>query len=75
MYQTNRRVPVCILGVAMSVLLLMSPRAFAQAPDSGPLILETKIPLGRVEGRIDHLAIDLEHHRLFVAELGPHRRS
>src|SRR4029453_18442655 len=31
---------------------------------------ETKIPLGAVRGRIDHLAIDLARHRLFVAELG-----
>jgi DNA-binding beta-propeller fold protein YncE len=35
-----------------------------------PLVLETKIPLGDVKGRIDHLAIDVGHRRLFVAELG-----
>ena len=35
-----------------------------------PLALEAKIPLGKVEGRIDHMAIDLAHRRLFVAELG-----
>jgi len=34
------------------------------------LILETKIPLGDVKGRIDHLTIDVAHRRLFVAELG-----
>jgi hypothetical protein len=34
------------------------------------LALETKIPLGRVNGRIDHLAIDPGRGRLFVAELG-----
>jgi YVTN family beta-propeller protein len=32
--------------------------------------LESKIPLGDVSGRIDHLAIDLPRRRLFVAELG-----
>jgi YVTN family beta-propeller protein len=32
--------------------------------------LESKIPLGDVSGRIDHLAIDLSRRRLFVAELG-----
>lgn len=69
MNRANRRVPVFyILGLAM--LVTMPLRALAQVPDSGPLVLEAKIPLGRVEGRIDHLAIDLEHHRLFVAELG-----
>ncbi|MGY8631905.1 hypothetical protein RAD15_05335 [Bradyrhizobium sp. 14AA] len=34
------------------------------------LELETKIPLGDVRGRIDHLAVDLKRQRLFVAELG-----
>jgi YVTN family beta-propeller protein len=35
-----------------------------------PLVLETKIPLGNVSGRIDHFAVDLGRQRLFVAELG-----
>ena len=35
-----------------------------------PLQLESKIPLGQVAGRIDHMAIDLTRQRLFVAELG-----
>jgi DNA-binding beta-propeller fold protein YncE len=35
-----------------------------------PLQLETKIPLGDVRGRIDHMAVDLARHRLFVAALG-----
>src|SRR5436853_1529788 len=34
-----------------------------------PLLLEKKIPLGEVRGRIDHLAVDLKRNRLFVAEL------
>jgi hypothetical protein len=38
--------------------------------DEAPLVLEAKIPLGAVSGRIDHFAIDLAHRRLFVAELG-----
>src|SRR5262249_12423078 len=33
------------------------------------LLLERKIPLGEVRGRIDHLAVDLRRNRLFVAEL------
>ncbi len=44
--------------------------ANSQPAELAALVLETKIPLGTVAGRIDHLAIDLEHHRLFVAELG-----
>jgi DNA-binding beta-propeller fold protein YncE len=35
-----------------------------------PLVLEAKIPLGQVRGRIDHLAVDVGRQRLFVAELG-----
>lgn len=37
---------------------------------SPPLVLEAKIPLGEVSGRIDHLGIDLKRQRLLVAELG-----
>jgi hypothetical protein len=37
---------------------------------SPPLILEAKIPLGQVSGRIDHLGIDVKRQRLLVAELG-----
>jgi YVTN family beta-propeller protein len=44
--------------------------ASAQSRDAVPLQLETKIPLGDVLGRIDHMAIDLKRQRLFVAELG-----
>jgi YVTN family beta-propeller protein len=32
--------------------------------------IEAKIPLGKVMGRIDHMAVDLGRQRLFVAELG-----
>src|SRR4051812_39857455 len=43
----------------------------AEAQSAGaPLVLETKIALGEVRGRIDHLAIDMKRQRLFVAELG-----
>src|SRR5271163_3720028 len=42
----------------------------AQTLSAPPLVLETKIPLGDVSGRIDHLGVDLKRQRLFVAELG-----
>ena len=42
----------------------------AETPSSPPLVLEMKIPLGEVSGRIDHLGIDVPRRRLFVAELG-----
>jgi DNA-binding beta-propeller fold protein YncE len=41
-----------------------------QARDAMPLRLVQTIPLANVEGRIDHLAIDLKRQRLFVAALG-----
>ena len=43
--------------------------AVARAADQEP-ILESKIVLGKVVGRIDHLGIDLPRKRLLVAELG-----
>src|SRR5829696_4384875 len=37
---------------------------------NGILYLVQTIPLGSVEGRIDHLSIDIKGQRLFVAALG-----
>jgi hypothetical protein len=55
----------------MGASLWLAPiLALAQPSDTAPLQLEAKIPLGSVRGRIDHLAIDLDRRRLFVAELG-----
>jgi YVTN family beta-propeller protein len=42
----------------------------AQPAEAQPLTLGTKIALGDVRGRIDHMAIDPVRNRLFVAELG-----
>src|SRR5262249_22993456 len=49
---------------------LIWPAATAAQTANPPLILEAKIPLGQVSGRIDHLGIDLKRQRLLVAELG-----
>ena len=43
---------------------------FARAAGEAPLELVATIPMPAVKGRIDHLAIDLKRHRLFVAALG-----
>jgi DNA-binding beta-propeller fold protein YncE len=56
-----------------SILLVASliwPTATRAQTASPPLILEAKIPLGQVSGRIDHLGIDVKRQRLLVAELG-----
>ncbi|MFL6713745.1 MAG: YncE family protein [Sulfurifustis sp.] len=47
---------------------LLFPIAAGSEPPG--LQLEDKIVLGRIAGRIDHLAVDLDRRRLFVAELG-----
>ena len=44
--------------------------AQSSSPKDAPLVLERTIPLPGVSGRIDHLALDREDGRLFVAELG-----
>ena len=59
---------VCL--VALATVSPAPDRAFSQTPGPWSLQLETKIPLGDVKGRIDHMAIDLPRRRLFVAELG-----
>jgi YVTN family beta-propeller protein len=61
-----------IIAVVAGVVALATTagQAPAQSADTGPLQLESKIPLGEVRGRIDHMAVDLKRQRLFVAELG-----
>ncbi|HEX4739105.1 MAG TPA: hypothetical protein VH331_16255 [Allosphingosinicella sp.] len=58
--------PLLIAGLALA-----SACSRAAAPDpNAPLVLERTIDLPGVRGRIDHLAYDSAHRRLFVAELG-----
>src|SRR5215472_7923998 len=69
MSMSYRRSIICICAVFTALLSAGRVPALAQPADA-PLQLEGKIPLGAVRGRIDHLALDAERHRLFVAELG-----
>src|SRR4051812_43624998 len=52
-----------------SVLLMMFLSSLL-SQSSPPLKLIQTIPLSGVEGRIDHLTVDLKGQRLFVAALG-----
>jgi len=52
------------------VIGLMAVGVKAQAQDATPLRLVQTILLPNVEGRIDHMAIDLTGQRLFIAALG-----
>lgn len=56
------------LLVAGVTVLLLAIASLAQPPE--PLVLVQTIALPDVRGRIDHLDIDLEGGRLFVAALG-----
>jgi DNA-binding beta-propeller fold protein YncE len=56
-----------LILVAAIGLVLGTADAATAAP---PLILEQTIPLDKVSGRIDHMAVDIAGKRLFVAELG-----
>lgn len=44
--------------------------AIAAAPEAAPLRLIQTIPIPNVQGRIDHLDVDLAGHRLFMSALG-----
>jgi DNA-binding beta-propeller fold protein YncE len=59
-----------LLAVTFTLAGLFAWGLPAAAGPAQSLVLEQKIPLGEVRGRIDHLAIDLARQRLFVAELG-----
>jgi len=63
------RTVVAIVSLSLTTLAFAGTGAGQPAAEKS-LQLETKIPLGSVAGRIDHMAIDLERRRLFVAELG-----
>jgi DNA-binding beta-propeller fold protein YncE len=54
--------------LAALVGLLLPAAGWAEGP--APLVLEAKIPLGPVTGRIDHFAFDPDRQLLFVSELG-----
>jgi YVTN family beta-propeller protein len=58
--------------IALGAVLLaaISTTSLGQSGGGGPLKLESTIPMPDVEGRIDHLSIDLKGKRLFVAALG-----
>jgi DNA-binding beta-propeller fold protein YncE len=59
-----------LLAVTFILGGLLGLAETAAAAPAQPLVVEQRIPLGEVRGRIDHLAIDLARKRLFIAELG-----
>ncbi|MDB6104777.1 MAG: hypothetical protein JWO52_4776 [Gammaproteobacteria bacterium] len=59
-----------IVAAVVMLVVAMAPCEHLHAANAHSLSLETKIPLGQIKGRIDHLAIDAARQRLYVAELG-----
>lgn len=72
MRATDSRGPVgAMTAVIVGLALTITPMSAARPSDPGPpLVLEGKIPLSDVSGRIDHMAVDLARRRLIIAELG-----
>ena len=65
-----RRAERAFAWAILLTAIMMLPAAGQAQTAGAPLILEAKIPLGEVSGRIDHLAVDVKRRRLFVTELG-----
>src|SRR5437588_2850738 len=64
----QRLVKLALLWLGLEVGLVAG--STGETADHQALQLQGKIALGKVSGRIDHLAIDVDRQRLFVAELG-----
>lgn len=64
------RVVGLIALACAAALVSLSACGSSAAAGPPPLVLERTIPLPGVSGRIDHMAIDQDGRRLFVAELG-----
>jgi DNA-binding beta-propeller fold protein YncE len=58
-----------VLALFLAIFVAKAVVAGERA-ESPALRLEAKIPLANIRGRIDHMAVDLARHRLFVAALG-----
>jgi hypothetical protein len=57
-------------GALLIWLVSVSKVSLGQTGASEPLKLEATIPMADVQGRIDHMSIDVSGQRLFVAALG-----
>src|SRR5712671_1986648 len=60
----------CVPRLLLAPLLALSGLAAGQ--ESSALLLKIHIPLPNVNGRIDHLSVDVKGQRLFVAAVDNH---
>ena len=58
------------VAITASIMLALIVGTTVAAHAQQALQLEATVPLGNVQGRIDHMAIDVPRARLLVAELG-----
>lgn len=56
-------------GVA-AIMLMLAGCSGRSTADPAPLAIEATIALPNTKGRIDHLALDSQRNRLFIAEIG-----
>jgi DNA-binding beta-propeller fold protein YncE len=63
-------IPVKLLSCSPATFSLLVLVAAPLCRPAEPVRLERTISLAGVKGRIDHLAVDVKNHRLFVAALG-----
>ena len=68
--ETTLRYALVLVGLTGATACSAAPKTFNTNDPASPLKLERIIPLPDVSGRIDHLALDTAHGRLFVAEYG-----
>jgi hypothetical protein len=59
-----------LAAMALLLAIFVAKAISGERTEPPALQLEANIPLGNIRGRIDHMAVDLARHRLFVAALG-----
>ncbi len=69
MRSPTRRVLAVAMGIA-AMLAAFDGLHLARSDSNAPLRLLTTIPLPGVRGRLDHLSLDIQNQRLFLAALG-----
>jgi DNA-binding beta-propeller fold protein YncE len=61
----------CVMGMVLAGFLVSARAVSAEGPAAGDslLTLEASIPLGGIQGRIDHMAVDAKRQRVYVAAI------
>jgi DNA-binding beta-propeller fold protein YncE len=65
----------CGFALAVGLLFMSMSVPNAEAQDNAPLKLVQRIPMPNVQGRMDHLGVDIKGNRLFAAALGDNQNT